>query len=459
MKQKKLLCLVITLLLGLSQLFAQKHSPTLPIKSGDWFETGIRIRNMAHTFDYNFDVRYEVSNKMPNGSLVLKVSFERMRLKYVDAAHTWFGYDSYYPIYLENRKKNLAKQIYEITFDSHGKISKLKSLSTAQKIKFSAISVRTKYSGSRAEFSPGSFFPIAHLKKISETIITSLISDKGLPKTLHLPNTNNIANTVVKLASFKVPKNAFIKGHIINLSKADSLYEFNREIFRFNKDGSFSTNVLAGLNSRQRWVFGQFDEYKTFSVLLEPLDTLIIKADALDFDNTVSFAGNAAAKASLSKDLVPVFNKQWVNESNYRSKSLDEFLSFQKQGQNEFDGILNKYTNRVSSEILDYCRADFKYVQAGTKLQYFSHTRNQLKPNMSLDEFPRGFFLSVDTLPVLMSGLEGGLYYDYYLRWLLAYQQTRLGMVNANQYGFFANYATAMASFNGYPYIFPFMNH
>lgn len=53
-----------------------------------------------------------------------------------------------------------------------------------------------------------------------------------------------------------------------------------------------------------------------------------------------------------------------------------------------------------------------------------------------------------------MSGLDRGLYYDYYLKWLLSYQQTKLGMVNANQYGFLADYATAMASFDGYPLYF-----
>lgn len=154
MKQKKLLSLGIILLLALSQLFAQKKSPTLTFKSGDWFETGIRISNVVHTFDYNFDVRYEVSSKMPNGNLGFKVSIERMRLKYSDAKNTRSGYDSYYPPYVENRKKNLTKQIYEIIADSHGKISKLKSLSTAPKINFSLISVKTKSSGPQVEFSP-----------------------------------------------------------------------------------------------------------------------------------------------------------------------------------------------------------------------------------------------------------------------------------------------------------------
>lgn len=378
MKQKKLLSLGITLLLALSQLFAQKQSLPLTLKSGDWFETGIRVRNVANTFDYNFNVKYEVSSKMPNGNLVFKVSIERMQLKYADAENVWLGYDSYYPRYLENRKKNLTKQIYEITADSHGRISKLKSLSTAQKISFSLISVKTKSPGIKAEFSTDSIFPIAHLKQISETIISSLIVGKDLAKTSALSNSiagNNITNAVLKLASFKLPKNAVLKGNIANLAKRDSIYAVGDEIFRFNKDGSFSAN-LAGLNSRRRWIFGEFDKYKTFSVLLEPLDTLIVKADALDFDNTVSFTGNAAAKASLSKDLVAVFDNQWVNKSDYRSKSLNEFLSLQKQGLKDFYVIINKYASRVSPEILNYYRTEFKYVQAGTKLMYLSHYRN-----------------------------------------------------------------------------------
>jgi len=85
---------------------------------------------------------------------------------------------------------------------------------------------------------------------------------------------------------------------------------------------------------------------------------------------------------------------------------------------------------------------------------YVSEYRKKQKPNRLLDEFPKGFFLSIDTLPVSMSGSEGGMYYGYYLIWLLSYQQTKLGMVNADQYGFFASYATAMASFEGYPLYF-----
>ena len=466
MKQKKLLSLGITLLLGLSQLLAQKQSSPLTLKSGDWFETDIRINNLTHTSDYRFDVRYEISSKTQNGDLAFKISIERMRLKYADANNTLLGYDSYYPPYIENRKKNLTKQIYEMTTDSYGKVSKFKLLSTAPKAGFSVIDVKAQSAALKTEFTADRFFPTDHLKQISETIINALIAGKPKVKTIDLSNSageRNIANAVLKSASFKLLRNAVIKGKITNLTKADSLYsitDWGEEIFRFNKDGSFSANILAGPNTRRRWVFGkfdgddEFDGFKTFSLLLEPLDTLTVKADALNFYNTVSFGGNAAAKAALSKDLVAVVDNQWVNKSNYRSKSLKEFIAFQKQGQKDFDGILKKYANRVSSEILDYCRKDFKYVQAGTKLMYVSEYRKKQKPNRLLDEFPEGFFLSIDTLPVSMSASEGGMYYGYYLIWLLSYQQTKLGMVNADQYGFFANYATAMASFEGYPLYF-----
>ena len=46
MKYKKLLSLGI-ILLALSQLFAQKQSPPLTFKLGDWLETSIRIRNFS----------------------------------------------------------------------------------------------------------------------------------------------------------------------------------------------------------------------------------------------------------------------------------------------------------------------------------------------------------------------------------------------------------------------------
>lgn len=140
MKHKKLLSLGITLLLALSQLFAQKQRPAFTLQSGDWFETAIQMNNSAHDFDHKFDVRYEVSGKLTNGNLLFKVSVERMRLKCLVAENIWSGYDSYYPPYLESSKKHLTKQRYEITADRQGKISELKSLSTAEKIDFSLIS-------------------------------------------------------------------------------------------------------------------------------------------------------------------------------------------------------------------------------------------------------------------------------------------------------------------------------
>jgi two-component sensor histidine kinase len=63
---------------------------------------------------------------------------------------------------------------------------------------------------------------------------------------------------------------------------------------------------------------------------------------------------------------------------------------------------------------------------------------------------PEKFFLGLDTLPVELSGL----YYDFYLRFLLAYKKTKLGKVNDGQYGFYADFATSMATFKGYPLYF-----
>jgi two-component sensor histidine kinase len=458
MKYKKVLSLGVILLLTLTQLLAQKKNPPLTFKSGDWLETSIRIRNFSRNSDYNLRVRYEVSNKLPNENLTFKVTIERMRLKYADAENNWWGYDSYYPRYLENRKTNLTKQIYEITTTGNGKISKVTVLSTGRKFNFSLISVKTNASFQKEEFSPESIFPVAQVRKISETIISSLISGKAMSKTLHLSDSNDIANAVFKSASFTLPANAVIKGHISNITPIDTIYEFDRKIFRFNKDGSFRADVLADLTGNQTWVMGQFDEYKTFNIQLEPFDTLIVKADRLDFDNTVSFSGNAAAKAGLAKELRPIFNSQWVNESKYQDKSLAEFLLFQKKGKQDVDDISNKYANHVSAEIIDDYKTNFKVTQAGAKLEFFTHNRKGLKPRLSLDDFPKDYFLSVDTLPVSLSGSEGGLHYIWYMKWLLSYKQTKLGMTNASQHGFLANYATAMASFNGFPLYYSIFN-
>ncbi|MFP5081573.1 sensor histidine kinase [Pedobacter sp. JCM 36344] len=458
MKQKKLLSLGVFLLLTLSQLFAQKKNPPITFKSGDWLETGIRIRNLSRNSDYNLRVRYEVSNKLQNRNLTFKVTIERLRLKYVDAENTWWGYDSYYPKYIENRKKNLTKQIYEITTNGNGKISNVTVLSAARKFNFSLITFKTNASFQKEEYSSENIFPVVQVKKISETLMSSLISGKPMPKTLHLSESNDIANIIFKSASFTLPTNAVLKGHISNITPIDTIYEFDRKIFKFNKDGSFNAGVLAGFTDQQLWVMGQFDEYKTFYAQLEPFDTLIVKADRLDFDNTVYFSGNAAAKAELSKELRPIFNSQWVNESKYRDKSLTDFLLFQKQGQKDFENVLSRYAKDVPVEIIENNRSNFRITQAGTKLEFFTLNRKGLKAKMSLNDFPKDYFESIDTLPVSLNISEGGLHYIWYMRWLLSYKQTKLGMTNASQHGFLANYASAMASFNGYPLYYSIYN-
>ncbi|MEJ7559320.1 MAG: histidine kinase [Pedobacter sp.] len=458
MKQKTLLSLGVFLLLTLSQLFAQKKNPPITFKSGDWLEASIRIRNLSRNSDYNLRVRYEVSNKLKNRNLTFKVTIERLRLKYIDTDNTWWGYDSYYPKYIENRKKNLTKQIYEITTNGNGKISNVTVLSTARKFNFSLITVKTNASFQKEEFSSENIFPVVQLKRISETLMSSLISGKPMPKTLHLSESNDIANLIFKSASFTLPTNAIIKGHIANITPIDTIYEFDRKIYKFNKDGSFNAGVLAGFTDQQLWVMGQFDEYKTFYAQLEPFDTLIVKADRLDFDNTVSFSGNAAANAELSKELRPIFNSQWVNESKYRDKSFTDFLLFQKQGQKDFDNVLSRYEKHVPVEIIENNRSNFRITQAGTKLEFFTLNRKGLKPKMSLNDFPKDYFERIDTLPVSLNISEGGLHYIWYMKWLLSYKQTKLGMTNASQHGFLANYATAMASFNGYPLYYSIYN-
>ncbi|RZL16835.1 MAG: hypothetical protein EOO89_10960, partial [Pedobacter sp.] len=237
MKQKKLLSLGVFLLLTLSQLFAQKKNQPITFKSGDWLETGIRIRNLSRNSDYNLNVRYEVSNQLKNNNLTFRVTIVRLRLKYVDAENTWWGYDSYYPKYIENRKKNLTKQIYEITTNENVRVSNVTVLSTARKLNFSLITVKTNASFQKEEYSSENIFPVVQVKKISEALLSSLISGKPMPKTLQLSESNDSANVIFKSASFILPTNAIIKGHISNITPIDTIYEFDRKIFKFNKDG------------------------------------------------------------------------------------------------------------------------------------------------------------------------------------------------------------------------------
>lgn len=456
MKHKKLLSLAVILLLALPQLlFAKKKEPTLRLKSGDWFETDVQVTDVSSTMDYNFNIRYEVSEKSADGKLVFKVSFERMDLKTSLGENRWAGYDSYYPPYLENSGKNLTKYVYKLSTDANGKILKMASVSSPQKVKFTLISVKPKRPDPFVGYYHDRVLSEIHLKIIFEKILTSLISGKFTNRiNLVLPNStgeNFPANAVLSLASFNLPKNVLIKGVIAHVAAGDSLY-INDQLFRFNKDGSFTANIFVKANSVTNLFFGKGDNLKNLDFIMEPSDTLLIKADALDFNNTVSFSGSAAAKAELSKGLKPIYERQLLKKEDDSPKLPEEFIAFQKKGEHDFHTLIQRYSMRVSAEILNHYVTEFKYIQGARKIGYVVPQgfmeRLKSKP---FDEFPKGFFLSIDTMPILMNHLEDNFYYHYYLQRLLDYQKIKLGMANDDQYGFFADFATSLVSLRGYP--------
>lgn len=490
MKQKKLLTMAMGLLFP---LFVSAQNPFLKLKPGGWFEVqvnidGTNIKDLgtnSNPMDHityesknQYDIRYVLTKELPGGHELYNASVERIKLKFNDIpTGTIFGYDSYYPPYLQSYS-NAARLAFSVEIDRQGNVVKVD------------VHEQNNLTVTLSEITPKKLvnstatIDILPYKPELLTNITNLVTTavkQGNIRALNgapikgLKDIKSAVSILTAAASFPVPKNVVIMGKMLNAFKTNNKPEIKTDqgTIKLAKDGSFKTEILLAEARPVLFIYGQ-NPMSVIKPFITPGDTLTIIANGQEpedietvtrhehdllyggsFSETVKYRGHGATDAAIDAVFVKLVIAQGLNHPALAKAiegSTESFIEFQQAGKTAFELEMDKYKGKASKTALDYYRTEWMYMQAEAKL-FFLFKKNYLyspQSTQAFEGYPKGYFADIENLPVLMNDYPGSDFYKSCFQWLTCYRQARLVMINGGQIGFLADYSTSLASFKGY---------
>lgn len=185
---------------------------------------------------------------------------------------------------------------------------------------------------------------------------------------------------------------AFIGGEIINpnhdflvlkrdTSPIDTLYldENNRFAYRVESLDPGIHSIVHG------------DEYQI--IILEPNDSLMVRLNTLDFDESLVFSGAGAKKNNYLIDLFLEMEEEERMVYNFRKLSPDEFVIKIDSMKEDKYARLDKFTQKYGS-------SDFfeKVVTVGINYNHFTHKEQYpyrhfgMNKPIPIEELPEGYF-------------------------------------------------------------------
>jgi two-component sensor histidine kinase len=454
MKQKKLLMAGVFTLLWLPQLlFAQKGNAFSKMKPGDWFDVSTKLYANPNVPEgqpefRRYDIKYKLKNVQANGGSNYKVLVERSRIKSLSSGNIWMGYDSYYPSYLQASEETLGKPGFELQIAKDGKIASLKASGSNQISILYPIQVQRTVNGILSSTTPA--VDTGFVKLLSEAIIRNTASTAEFSYQL-------------SAASFPIEKNALVRGKISNMNdivrKKISLYAAGlKEEAVFEKDGTFSLSLLLNGGRDVSFTYETASKSLNVSLFVEPGDTLVIDADGKNFEPSIRFSGKAAKIADLAMELAIISKTQRTPELSYGTVnfSLDDFIKQQQRDKASFNLVLSKYKSQVPAEGWTYYYHKFIYGQAKAKLDFLLKTKYRSSPQSDeiFEGFPKDFFNSIDTLPILMNDYTDNYWYTSFIHDYGLYISDKVARVNGGQYGFLARYAMSLTYLRRFPLYF-----
>jgi hypothetical protein len=472
MKQNKRLFTIMLLLLPWLCL-AQSNPSNL--KPGDWFKVQLKLKAklqsaykptivdtlLGNRGQNQYDIRYEFTRQAADGHLFFNVTVERIKLKQFVPPNRWAGFDSYYPPYTQSNSDSIARPLFIVETDKAGKTIKVQTQQRYPDVTESEISPK-KFVGNNIAYALDPF-PARLLMQVSNLVTIPI--RQGKIKLLNgtditsLTNTNYKVGIIPVAASFAVPKNVVITGRITNTNKL-LLNKYNhqpikplifseKDTFKINKDGTFKVELLVTGSSPVLLVYG--DHFLT--PFLSPGDSLSFTADAEHFEETLRYSNPLIFNSDFDKSYIDLSTKQsGYNPESILKMSAEQFNAFQDSGKTAFNNLVKRFKNKISATALDYYSTEWMYAQATAKLIYLGMRNFLYKPGATsaFEGYPKNFFASIDTLPVLMNNYESEPYYMGYFNQLTYYQNARLELTNGGQKGFLADYAVSLASLKGY---------
>jgi hypothetical protein len=491
MKQKKLLTMAMGLLFP---LLVSAQNPFLKLKPGGWFKMQVNIneretstggKNAANVnlvasagIKSQYDFRFILVKKLPNGGEQYNVSLERVKLKRRMQNGTWYGYDSYYPVYLQNNGDTLSRIVRQVETDAQGKGIKIDDHKQAYPdITLSEIGPKKLTRSLTLSFDalPAYLFKSIVTHIIAETKKADIHALNGTPITglADIPEWGILTSNVSMLtiaASFPVPGNVLIKGHIQNAFTTGNKPEIytDQQTIKINTDGTFETTMLITQASPITFIYGQ-NPLCAIKPFIKPGDTLIINADAKEthdiaatrershagpFTESVSYQGSGAADAIIEKRLLNLYVDQQQPFADRRTSTVpvEEFMAYQEKGKKEFDALIETFKDKASKTAIEYYNAEWVYLQAQAKLYFLFSKEYMYSPQSTaaFEGFPANYFTTIDDLPILTDDYANSDWYKNCFEWLLNYRSARLGMINGGQSGFLIDHASSLASFKGY---------
>ncbi|WP_214225395.1 histidine kinase [Pedobacter sp. B4-66] len=448
MKRNKILSTAVFMLLWLPQLlFAQQEDSFSKMKPGDWFEVRVNDYN-----GYLYEMKYHLAKILDNGNRDYNLTFERIRIKLLSPGSLSLGYDSYYPAYLQSNNETLDKPGFQLQVNKVGKTISMKADKDFQPVLLNEITARKKSGGSSAEMSP---VQLETAQTISETVTTAIGSHHS-----QLFNGGKLKDSDLSIllfgASFPLPKNTLLTGNISNFKNGTqqqlSLYSAsNGGYFTIAEDGSFK----IPLSIKEPIDVQLYDEGDLhISLFVKPGDTLTITADGNNIEESLRFLGKGARTAELGVQMGKIERKisAGTKEVDPKSFSTADFMTQQQKDKATFENVLNTYKGQIPEDAWNYYYFKFTFEQATKKLRFLSRTGNLSTPGSTeiFKDFPTDFFLSIDTLPILMIDQTSEGWYQRFLHDFDLYLGDKVGMVSG-QFGFFASYPRSLTFLKRFP--------
>ncbi|WP_157543787.1 sensor histidine kinase [Mucilaginibacter paludis] len=474
-------------------LLLSAQNPFLKLKAGDWFKMQVILRPQgslladghsvidrgAEEMDKNqYDLRFVLVKHLANGNEQYQVTLERVKFKRRGNDGTWYGYDSFYPSYLQGNGDTLSRLIRTLEIDAAGKIIKFDhQQQTYPPINMSEIGPKKFIRSTVISFDPLPSFLFQNIvsyisREIKKANIRALNGsfNAELRNLIGWGNIQNDVSLLTIAASFPLPQNVVIKGRILNAFTTGNKPEIytDQGIIKINADGTFEAKMLVTQPSPVLFIYGQ-NPLCAIKPFIKPGDTLIINADAKNyqdgsaahgesttspFSESVSYAGSGASDALIDKQLTNLYTNQMQPFANRRASvvPVEEFMAYQEKGKKEFNALMDANKNTASKTALEYYNAEWMYLQAQAKLYFLFLKEYRYSPQSgaAFAGFPENYFTAIDDLPILTDDYANSDWYKSCVEWLHNYRSARLSIINGGQSGFLVDHASALASFKGY---------
>jgi len=504
------------LLVFTTNLFAQKTEGRFNLKEGDWFE--VQVEESAKTFLLRFQLDKQLSDGNQQYKVTLQRYVEKSRSEGLNfgydsyyptfdenkmapdpkkqyslvitpkgeiASIKPFG-DYEYSTVLSQVSPKKSEMFYTVTISTSEEFGGIEqNISNLIQPIYKPIEKNNdQMVGINYEIIKDTIkvpFPFIN-KTDSVAIKVPYLKESGVPLFIKLKNENYILTA----ASFPLPSNSIIQGKLsdqinqdiyISIAGPNTDGYFPEKRFKTNGDGSFQCPLFFNRPLQLGIKIGN----KTLTAFMEPGDTLNILGlgNQANYDRTKTDFHFWNTKPNRYFSLGRNKSDYFTGSAAYNtmlSNEIDQFRSFSHYDQDicvdntywedyskRINKLIDSYKGTASENCIRFFQSDWNYFVAVDKLTFFTANLerfcNPKNPNPNyknepVTDYPKDFFLEVDTLPILMNPFEWSYAYQNYIRESQIFKYRKLGLSTnkSKPNSFLEKYYFSLISLWGYPF-------